>query len=301
MIRNPHFQRLQNIAYTRLVKKLRGTGWISGGVREPDDVSGEPTGVGSSVSAPSAWVEIAAAAADGTVSTAGLRRLKPVMDIVETVPPGDGIAYAKLIQRLGGDFLSEEKTIRVDRWGDPIRWPGFLLGTPTAFSPTSLRYLATALWLREEGLVERGGTVVEIGVGFGGLAAMNRIVSVAGTVAVDLPQVEGLAARMLGEVGLGGCLLEKKIPEGPFTFVSNYAFTELSARVQDIYFEKWIRHSRHGLIVSNANIFSRSIGGRDDTALLELLESAGFEVTIRKDADFLCRSDHVCDVSVFTW
>lgn len=300
MTSNPLFRRIQNVAYVRLVKRLAGLEWRSSG----SEISGggsDATGSASSISASSGWVEIAGEAGEGKISTTDLRRLIPVMDIVETVPPGDGATYAGLIRKLGAEFLSDEKVAKVDLWGNPVRWPGFLLGTPRAFSPTTLRYLATALWMREKGIVSNGGKVVEIGVGFGGLAAMNAVVSGASTVPLDLPQVEGLAARMLEENGLGGFLDRAGNPEGDFTLVSNYAFTELSAKVQDIYFEKWIRHSKHGLIVSNANIFSRSIGGRDDSDLLALLCSGGLNVTMLKEADLLCRADYVCDVSVFVW
>jgi len=262
--------------------------------------SGE-TGKDSSISAPSGWVEIAEAVTEGGISSSGIRRLIPVMDIVETVPPGDGLIYAKLIGKLGAEFFSNETVARVDAWGDPVCWPGILLRTPRAFSPTSLRYLATALWIRERGIVPPGGKIVEIGVGFGGLAAMNSVVSGASTVLVDLPQVEGLAGKMLSENGLEGFLDSSREPVGDFTIISNYAFTELSTKVQDIYFEKWIRHSKHGLIVSNANQFSRRIGGRDDADLLELLRSVDFDVVMLKKSDLLCRSDYFCDVSVFVW
>jgi hypothetical protein len=115
-----------------------------------------------------------------------------VRDVVETVGPVDGRFYAQKIREWGPEWLINEAVIEIDRWGNPIRWPKWLLGTSNSFSPTTLRYLATALWLKRTGYLVQKSNILEIGVGFGGLAAMNAIVSGAVTTLVDLPQVEAV-------------------------------------------------------------------------------------------------------------
>ena len=196
-----------------------------------------------------------------------------------------------------------EQVHGTDAWGNPIKWPGLLLGCPHAFSPTTLRYVATGLWLAQNGFVEPGSTVVELGVGFGGLAAVNALVSQAQTHLVDLPPVERLALKMLGEIGLPTAARRADVADLPkeFCFVSNYAFTELSREAQDIYCRDFIRFARRGVIVSNAAVFSAGVGGRSDAELLEMLHQAGIPAQITNNNNLLGPADAYCDVALITW
>ena len=256
-----------------------------------------------SVSGTMAWPDACAVLASGESSSSGFRRERAVREVVETLAPSDGRHHAQRIQAIAAELLTDSRVRAVDVWADPIRWPGLLLGTPASFSPTSLRYLSHALWLRDHELVRRGGTVVEIGVGFGGLAAMNAIVSEVHTVLVDLPPVTQAALRMLDETGLRKFANPADTIElaGSFCVVSNYAFTELSADLQDHYIDRYLRDSSSGMIVSNANVFSRSIGGRDDAALVSALQAAGIPATLDAGSDLLGPSDHLGGVSLLTW
>ena len=258
---------------------------------------------GSSISSSLPWPVAAEAFATGARTSAGFRRLKAVCDVVETVGPVDGRFYAGRIGSWDASVLDDPKIAEIDAWGTPIRWPGALLGLPRAFSPTTLRYLTTALWLKREGYVKPGGTVIEVGVGFGGLAAMNALVSGASTRMVDLPQVEAAARRMMEECGLGGFCVADDASFDPADccLVSNYAFTELTREIQDGYLEKHLKRAGRGVIVSNAGVFAATIGGRSDDELLEMLRDAGLPAGIDRTAELLGPADHFCKVAILHW
>jgi len=233
----------------------------------------------------------------------GFRRCSAVRDIVETVGPVDGRFYAGRIRAWGPEWLTHPMIARIDTWGKPIRWPGWLLGTPRTFSPTTLRYLATALWLKRNGYLQEEAEVIEIGVGFGGLAAMNAMVSGAVTTLVDLPQVEQSALRMLNETGLGrygrwsGEWNGTSVP----LVISNYAFTELNATIQEYYFEKYLKHAAHGIIISNSGVFASTIGGRTDDELIARFRAGGLAAEMDTANDLLGPCDDMCGVGLIRW
>lgn len=289
------FQRCQDVAFRLRRDALR---------REAETVDpGEGREFSGSVSGASAWVRIARAVVEGRLPGSGIRSHPAVFDIVETVGPTDGIHYARLIRAWDSEISHGEDFERIDSWGDPLRWPAKLLGFPRPASPTSLRYLATALWLARRGLVRPGLPVIEIGVGFGGLAACNHLVSGSTTTLIDLPPVEALAARMLEEtLGLNAPRSSTgATPPEDFCLVSNYAFTELSCELQDEYIETWVRHAPRGLIVSNAAVFSDGIEGRSDEELLAQLREAGLPAHLDREDAMLCPTDRHFGVSLIYW
>lgn len=257
----------------------------------------------SSVSGNMPWVDFCAAYADEEIDSKSFRRYRAVRNIVETACPTEARHYLGLIQQWGPEYLKDSNVISIDGWGDPIRCPGLVLGTSRPFSPTTLRYLATALWLKRGNKIPSGEKIVEIGVGFGGLAAMNQIVSQCPTVLVDLPQVEKAAARMLRETGLNPSAetsLNCDLPSIPLV-ISNYAFTELNRSLQDQLLEKYLRHAKHGMIVSNAAIFASKIGGRTDDELVTWLQDAGVPATSESNNELLTPIDDICQVRLIHW
>lgn len=256
-----------------------------------------------SVSGTMAWPDVCAAFANGDRSSVRFRRDRAVRDVVETLGPSDGRYHARRIRAIAAGLLADARVRLVDSWGDPVRWPALLLGTPAAFSPTTLRYLSHALWLRHCGLVKPGGTVVEIGVGFGGLAAMNAIVSGARTVLVDLPEVAKAALRMLDEVALAGHGVLAGAAELPdeYCVVSNYAFTELASDLQDQYLQNFMKGSSHGMIVSNTAVFASTIGGRNDDQLVSALRGAGLDARQDTSHEVLGPADRLIRGSLIAW
>jgi hypothetical protein len=226
-----------------------------------------------------------------------------VNQVVETVGVTEARFYVRRIREWGGEWLGHPKVGILDDWGNPIRCPRLLLGTSRAFSPTTLRYLATALWLQRSGKLAAGSEITEIGVGFGGLAAMNALVSGVSTKLVDLPQVEQAALRMMSENGLAqfASPSARSGPSASPLVISNYAFTELSAPLQDEYLDRYLRHARHGIIVSNAAVFAASIGGRNDDDIVAWLRNAGIPAVIERENDLLSPIDELCRVSMIHW
>jgi hypothetical protein len=289
----------------RLIDRLHDRLWRECSARKTADnfATAGSAGRDGSVSGTMAWPDACAMLVRGESNSRSFRRERAVREVVETLGPSDGRYHVRRIRAIAPELLMEPRVRAVDGWGDPVRWPGLLLGTPAPFSPTTLRYLSHALWLRDHGHVTPGGTVVEIGVGFGGLAAMNAIVSGARTLLADLPPVTEAALRMLGETGLGefASPADEGNPPACFCVVSNYAFTELTSDLQDHYIDRYLRASSSGMIVSNANVFSRSIGGRDDHALIAALQSAGIPAKLERDSNLLGPSDHLGGVTLVTW
>lgn len=257
----------------------------------------------SSVSGNMPWASYCANLADGKLTTRNFRRTPAVRDIVETVGATEGRFYAGRIHEWDAAWLTNPVVGEIDAWGDPIRWPGFLLHTAKAFSPTTLRYLATALWLKRSGYLEKGSHVIEIGVGFGGLAAMNALVSETVTTLVDLPQVEQCALRMLSETGLAAhAKSSSATPTRPAALVvSNYAFTELNASVQEEYLARYLKDAAHGVIISNSAVFSQSIQGRSDHELIAWFRSEGIPAKLETVNELLSPSDHLNGVTLIHW
>lgn len=257
----------------------------------------------SSISAAMPWADICTAFANGTLMSANFRRNSAVRDIVETVGPVDGRFYAGRIREWRGEWLAHPAVVKIDTWGTPIRWPRWLLGTPRAFSPTTLRYLATALWLKRHGYLQQSSNIIEIGVGFGGLAAMNALVSDATTTLIDLPQVAGAAMRMLNETGFGGHgrLCEESDESAVSLVISNYAFTELNSKIQKEYFDRYIKCATHGVIISNSSLFAAAIRGRTDDNLIEWFRSEGLPAQLDTSNDLLSPGDQLCGVSMIHW
>lgn len=255
-----------------------------------------------SISGETPWISICAAYADGAISSKDFRRNNAVRQIVETVGPVDGRFYASRVREWGPNWLTDDAISRIDAWGNPIRWPAMLLGTPHAFSPTTLRYLATALWLRKRGFIEDGSNVAEIGVGFGGLAAINAAISRVKTTLADLPQVEQAAKRMITENGFGESLSNAPKADAHHDLViSNYAFTELDSDIQQHYLERYLVKARRGVIVSNSAVFAGSIKGRTDAELVTWLNDAGIPAKIETQNELLGPSDHICGVTLIHW
>jgi hypothetical protein len=256
-----------------------------------------------SISGNMPWTKVCSALADGTLDSRDFRRLKAVRQVVETVGPSDARFYAQRIREWGGGWLEDPRVVAFDDWGNPIRCPRLLLGTPKPFSPTTLRYLATALWLQRSHKLPTGSVVLEIGVGFGGLAAMNHLVSESLSVLVDLPQVEQAARRMLEEIGMSGHA-EKAKDDSETSIplvISNYAFTELSTALQDAYLEKYLKQAAHGMIMSNAGVFASSIGGRTDGELVDWLRDSGIAASLESDHELLSPTDMLGGVRLIHW
>jgi hypothetical protein len=259
--------------------------------------------VDGSISGTMDWPRACAALASGAWTSKNFRRIHAVRQVVETLGPVDGRHFGKWIRDNAPGYLTDKRVAAIDSWGDPIRWPAAFLGTQRAFSPTTLRFLAHALWLKKEGFVKECGTVVEIGVGFGGLAAMNAIVSNATTIMIDLPPVAEAAILQMNELGLRdfASIDHSKATAGDVCFISNYAFTELSREMQDTYADQFIHHADRGVILSNAAVFADHMQSRDNNQIIELLSKHGIMAKEESCSTILCGSDRYHGNVIVGW
>jgi hypothetical protein len=157
--------------------------------------------------------------------------------------------------------------------------------------------------MERQGLFDENPTIIEIGVGFGGLAAMIHLVGGCGTYMVDLPEVEDCARKFLLQLGLPGAVVERnELEASPKRLVvSNYAFSELESRTQDRYLENHLIGADHGVIVSNSSVFAGTIGGRSDEQLVNWLRAAGIPARIEEVNELLSPGDSLCGVRMIRW
>ena len=132
-------------------------------------------------------------------------------------------------------------------------------------SPTILRYVKVAYELNKLFGDLSTLRIGEIGVGFGGQAAvLNKLFGVKDFVAFDLPEVLRLCEIFLSrtESHLIPRLVDgrKPTPVEVDLVVSNYAFSELVRSVQDAYLENVILRAKSGYITWN-NLSSKNLDG----------------------------------------
>lgn len=119
-------------------------------------------------------------------------------------------------------------------------------------------------------------TISEIGVGYAGQCnVLMNLLPVEQYNLVDLPEVLSLAERCLTEIGqtdniryIDGTHLYHDITSD--LLISEFAFSELIRRVQDVYLEKIILKSKAGYITWNDGIYKK-VWNTDGYSLKEIL------------------------------
>jgi predicted RNA methylase len=137
--------------------------------------------------------------------------------------------------------------------GDPITYPYPELGL---LSPTQIRYAKILTDLIKLFPTLEGKDVLEIGVGNGGLAAqVSTHFKLNSYALVDLDDVLRLTSRTLKPFDhtVDFSFIAPSVEESRATdlLISNYAFSELHKQVQDIYFDKYVRHAKSGYMIYN--------------------------------------------------
>lgn len=183
--------------------------------------------------------------------------------------------YEKLLSRDKGWVDSNWSEIeRNDRIGNPTRqiFDSKRLKVATA----TVRY-AWNTWdiSRRFDLLDK--KVVEVGVGYGGLARLIcHICKPAEYVLVDIPEALELARIYLGKFDIGSKLTfltpEQAIPGD--VFIANYSIAELDANSQRAYFDSVISKSRSGYLTHNIPKPSGNQLSRDE-----------FEVRLKRSFD----------------
>lgn len=184
---------------------------------------------------------------------ADFRRNPAYTTVLEHVSEEQGREYLRLLSPGGRARRNVEEAAKNDTIGNPVT---MRLDSELSISPTTLRYLKVADDVQRLFGALDGAEVVEIGVGYGGQCRiLDSIFQIKSYTLVDLKPVLSLAAEFLSNFPLR-CTLRlmtmNELSPQPYDFaLSNYALTELSRNVQDIYFAKALRHTRSGYITYN--------------------------------------------------
>jgi len=125
-----------------------------------------------------------------------------------------------------------------------------------AISPTDIRYAKILKDVTTLFSLEKIKNVVEIGVGYGGQAAqIINFMSLNSYTFVDLPEVLQLAEKVISKIESDTILIfqspESLAPIKSDLLISNYAFSELTKPIQEIYLEKIVSQSQRGYMIYN--------------------------------------------------
>lgn len=208
------------------------------------------------------------------------RRPYNYREILEHVDYELGQKYLDKILGQLGDRALDVISINLanDLFGNPVRYK---FGNVGRISPTTLRYISTAVDIEREIGIKSQDAVVEIGVGYGGQAAvLRRMFGVSNYTFFDLPEVLELSARFLKEIGIDLEVSNGELFNVSRSFdvtISNYAFSELSRDLQESYLENVLLKSRRGYMIMNSgrtNVTGRSRGKLQLDELLTLLPNS---------------------------
>lgn len=206
------------------------------------------------------------------------------MDTIEGVPPAEGSQYRDLVLKQTPGLLAHlDKFRENDLCGNP-RKADYPEGR---MSPTTWRYIKVLSDLQILFGDLNGWDVAEIGAGYGGqYKILQDVYALDSYTIYDLPVVTELIFRYLQEVGCTSLDRVRiadfqELPKAPaMTFdlvISNWALSECTRQVQDLYIEHVLRRSRRGYITYNQ--ISHHCGV-DSYRKNEFLEALGFPVGI---------------------
>jgi len=176
--------------------------------------------------------------------------------VLEHVSYEQGREYLEILRSEAPDFVEGVNRFLVnDIVGNPIR---FFYEGAGLVSPTTLRYLKVASDLRQLFGDLNAVTVGEIGVGYGGqLLILDQIYEFQRYDLYDLPPVLRLTSRYLESHLLNSSYrtttLNQCGRDASYDLVlSNYAFSELPAKLALKYVEKVLSKARRGYLTMNS-------------------------------------------------
>ncbi len=167
--------------------------------------------------------------------------------------------------------------------GKPRKYRFSKYGT---FSPTLLRYLKVYIDLEKNFGPLRNLNIVEIGIGFGGQASLiGMLDKPLSYTFYDIPPVLELAKRFTSELKVPGNFrfIDGRNPtySKPDLVISNFAFSELTRSMHDVYLENTVLPAARGYITWNSlsadnfgNFNSENIGGYTLAELTRLIPNS---------------------------
>ena len=210
------------------------------------------------------------------------RRKYDYREILEHVSFSLGKQYLDLIKYSMPDSYNQlllENLIN-DSFGNPYRYK---YSEKLCISPTTLRYIYTAIDIERTIGLGRNESVVEIGVGYGGQAAvLESLYKVSNYDAFDLPEVISLTNVYLKKINSRIRFDSRDIHRAQDKVwdivISNYAFSELNKDLQIRYLGSILSKTSRGYMIMNSGRLNAS--GRSNSKL-SVNEIAEFLPTLR--------------------
>ena len=210
------------------------------------------------------------------------RRKYDYREILEHVSFSLGKQYLDLIKYSMPDSYNQLllENLRNDSFGNPYRYK---YSEKLCISPTTLRYIYTAIDIERTIGLGRNESVVEIGVGYGGQAAvLESLYKVSNYDAFDLPEVISLANIYLKKINsrirFDSRDIHRAQDKAWDIVISNYAFSELNKDLQVRYLDTILSKTSRGYMIMNSG--RQNVSGRSNSKL-SVNEIADFLPTMR--------------------
>ena len=184
--------------------------------------------------------------------------------VVEYMSPEVGQACFELILKSRMKFSEDEWLffLRNDSVGNPFIAEYNSQGSMIISSPTTLCYVKVLVDIVSLFDVSKIKTVTEVGIGYGGQCRilMNALPIVRYNL-VDLPEVLALAEKFLTVLDVAGDIRyldgTHLYHDAPCDFfISDYAFSELTKPVQDMYIAKILSKAKAGYVTWDSDFFA---------------------------------------------
>ncbi len=212
-----------------------------------------PVHISTSISDNQAYPSVCLQASNDYRVFNNLRRNAIYNKILEHVSEKQGREYLDLILKDADIFNQIDKFKENDKYGNPRMYEYPSIGF---ISPSTLRYIKVITDLKYYFRTLDNLSISEIGVGYGGQCRIiNAYFKPATYCLVDLKPALMLAQRFLDNYIIHSTLTYKTMNElermDYDLIISNYAFTELTRSIQDVYLDKIILHAKRGYITYN--------------------------------------------------
>lgn len=167
-----------------------------------------------------------------------------------------------------------DEFLKNDSMGGPRMFSYHINGRPHTASPTTLRYVKVLQDILTLFDTEKIRSISEIGVGYGGQCRLltSYLKNLERYRLFDLPEVLGLTKKYLSQLNaapaefMDGTKIDAD--DDADLVISNYAFTELTPEIQEIYLNRVILRAKAGYITYNALAHER-FGSYSAEQLLE--------------------------------
>tara|TARA_X000000950_G_scaffold79159_1_gene99582 strand:- start:15643 stop:16458 length:816 start_codon:yes stop_codon:yes gene_type:complete len=143
-------------------------------------------------------------------------------------------------------------------------------------SPTSLRYLNTALQIKDNFKEKNIKNIIEIGPGYGGQSViLNKFFQIDSYTYVDLKEVNLLIEKFISNFDLNFSsnflTLSDNFEKSYDLIISNFAFSELPRNLQTKALKKIISKSTYGFMIMNSHRFVKNYNFHTDEELLRFI------------------------------